>query len=788
MREGRTELFRIATISLMIVALCGGAIAAEDRRAGIRERAMTTYIHGMTEEIAIRDFGRRSVPQLLQLLEDPNFPRRDNVVAILGYLGDRRSTEALLNFIDNPPKRLDDPTEERAMLLAPQSLGQIASRGESRALQALLEMTARESNGGVLSRAAVRGNRPAALRDDLVHMALRGLAYSGAPEARGRIDAISRGRTNSVRGGRDQRRSAESAMELFNNLSGSVPSQPADAPDALPTDADRGMQSLDQGFSESSSAAEPSDLDTSHFNVNNSNLDFTNHVNVTSPIDDARVDAILAAASLRMGRSNFAGDVACCAGLQRTGNATTFGSANDGLDIIDTSSELSSVLSLGPARFKVVRAINYCGGTGTNIIGCAWVGGDGAAVVRYGNIGTEGTLWAHEYGHNVGLSHNNNSSSYIMYGSLGSSNTGLTQAECELFHTPSGGTNASLTDIGSCDDVDGDDVQDRIDNCPGVANNDQLDSDGDDVGDACEGGCGNGIVDDGEQCDSGDLNGESCSSRGYDGGTLACASDCTIDESACTLCGNGVRESGEACDGSDLGGASCSDQSCTGGAPTCTASCSIDFSACSGCPTCDNDGVCEDGEDCDGCPNDCIAGAGATCGDGVCNAADGEDCINCAADCRGRQNGNPSNRYCCGAGGGQNPVPCSDNRCNQGTDWSCSDLPRSPSCCGDLVCEDIESSFNCEIDCGAAPLCGDGICNSGEDTCSCESDCGLPPLSEISCSDGDDNDCDGFADCSDSECSASPECSCAPLGDSCSSNGDCCSNKCRGANGRKTCK
>lgn len=56
------------------------------------------------------------------------------------------------------------------------------------------------------------------------------------------------------------------------------------------------------------------------------------------------------------------------------------------------------------------------------------------------------------------------------------------------------------------------------------------------------------------------------------------------------------------------------------------------------------------------------------------------------------------------------------------------------------------------------PQCGDGTCESGEDICSCSADCGTPPGSEISCSDGADNDCDGAVDCSDSDCSADPVC------------------------------
>jgi hypothetical protein len=58
---------------------------------------------------------------------------------------------------------------------------------------------------------------------------------------------------------------------------------------------------------------------------------------------------------------------------------------------------------------------------------------------------------------------------------------------------------------------------------------------------------------------------------------------------------------------------------------------------------------------------------------------------------------------------------------------------------------------------------------------------------EVSCSDGVDNDCDGDTDLGDLDCNGG-FCTDSQLGESCSADGDCCSNKCRGASGRKVCK
>ncbi|MGB5754291.1 MAG: hypothetical protein WBN87_15645, partial [Thermoanaerobaculia bacterium] len=246
-----------------------------------------------------------------------------------------------------------------------------------------------------------------------------------------------------------------------------------------------------------------------------------------------------------------------------------------------------------------------------------------------------------------------------------------------------------------------------------------------------------------------------------------CGEACVPDETTELTCDDGNDND---CDNL----VDCDDADCAGD-PACAAG------------PCDNDGVCETGEDCISCPNDCISGTmpGAVCGNGICEAGDGEDCLSCAADCNGTQNGRPSNRFCCGDGDGQNPVSCSDSRCTAGG-LMCTDVPTTPGsyCCGDATCEGAEDSFNCEIDCGAAPFCGDGTCDPGEDQCSCTADCGIPPGSEAGlCTDGIDNDCGGGIDCADADCTSDPACICLPKNTSCSLDSECCSGDCKG-NGR----
>ncbi|MHC4321595.1 MAG: zinc-dependent metalloprotease family protein, partial [Planctomycetota bacterium] len=435
---------------------------------------MATYIHGMTEEIAQNEFGPESVTVLIELLADPDFPRRDNIVAVLGYLGNNHATTALLNLLKNPPGLIMIPEEERALLLAPQSLGQIAGRGEPNSLKALMAMTSHGNNGDILASTAQQARNPAAFRDDLIHMAMRGLAYSGSAKGLGRLQAINRGTIKPAPRGKDLKKSANQAIELLDRLyfGNAVSESSGGIFYNFDGEAGNGTRKSSTLGIEMSGTVSPA-FDGTHLQVNNSLLDYANHVDVTNPMTDTRLDDILADASLRMGRADFSEDVACCAGIERTGTEKEFGTEGDDLDVIDNNSELSQVLNDNTARVKIVKEINYCGGSGTNIIGCAWIGGNGMAVVRRTNLGQEGVLWAHEYGHNTGLQHNTTGNSYIMYGTLSSTNKALTQPECDNFHTPVPGAQAILDDIGECTDIDGDEVQDLVDNCPGIPNNDQ---------------------------------------------------------------------------------------------------------------------------------------------------------------------------------------------------------------------------------------------------------------------------------------------------------------------------
>jgi hypothetical protein len=275
-----------------------------------------------------------------------------------------------------------------------------------------------------------------------------------------------------------------------------------------------------------------------------------------------------------------------------------------------------------------------------------------------------------------------------------------------------------------------------------------------------------------------DFNTRICSFK-FDSCGTVCTVDADCDDGA--FC-NGAETCNTGTGTCQAGSDPCPGDDCNEGSDVCVA------------VVCNNNGVCESGEDCNNCANDCISGStsGAVCGNGICEAGNGENGVNCSADCNSRLGGKPSNRFSCGLNDGYSPNGCGDSRCVTGG-FQCTEVPVSSDsfCCGDTTCEGAEDSFTCEIDCGAPPFCGDGTCDPGEDKCSCAEDCGVAPTSEAGlCVDGIDNNCGGGTDCADPTCSNDPACNiiCEPQGASCNANAECCSNKCKGPSGGKTCK
>jgi cysteine-rich repeat protein len=166
--------------------------------------------------------------------------------------------------------------------------------------------------------------------------------------------------------------------------------------------------------------------------------------------------------------------------------------------------------------------------------------------------------------------------------------------------------------------------------------------------------CGNGRRDPGETCDGDDLGGAVCPH----GGTLRCQPSClALDTSACLTCGDGRRDPGEACDGADLGGATCQSLGDAGGPLACDARCRFDRT---GCWRCGNGRV-DPGEECDDANtvsgDGCSATCTSECGDGVvergeeCDDANRTDGDGCSSSC--------VREHTYGGGGGEPNDSCS---------------------------------------------------------------------------------------------------------------------------------
>lgn len=138
-----------------------------------------------------------------------------------------------------------------------------------------------------------------------------------------------------------------------------------------------------------------------------------------------------------------------------------------------------------------------------------------------------------------------------------------------------------------------------------------------------------------------------------------------------------------------------------------------------------------------------------------------------------------------GDGDGYNDAACGGNDCNDsnsavnpGAAENCSDNIDN-DCDGFTDEADSDCTINCDID-------GDGYDGS---QCQGWTDCNdldpaVNPGASEDCNNGIDDDCDGLIDGADPGCASS----CSPLGTICSTDSDCCSNKCRGRGTNKICR
>ncbi len=204
--------------------------------------------------------------------------------------------------------------------------------------------------------------------------------------------------------------------------------------------------------------------------------------------------------------------------------------------------------------------------------------------------------------------------------------------------------------------------------------------------------CGNGLLEDGEQCDNGSENSDSV--------VDACRTDCRT-----AYCGDGIADTTEVCDGEDLENLQCSDVGHTGGQLTCSPTCQLDESGCSDC----GDDLAEADEECDG--DDLQSGTCATVTSGVLPDGDLECATQCVFD--------TSVCHDCGNGVIEGSEVC------DGTALGARDCTTEGFNGGVLGCDATSGCL--DVDTTSCTTCGDGICQFelGEDRASCWQDCDL---------------------------------------------------------------
>lgn len=191
--------------------------------------------------------------------------------------------------------------------------------------------------------------------------------------------------------------------------------------------------------------------------------------------------------------------------------------------------------------------------------------------------------------------------------------------------------------------------------------------------------CGNGMLNGSEVCDGSNLNGQTCASLGFVGGTLACNASCTFNTASCTMCGNGLLNGSEVCDGSNLNGQTCVSRGYAGGTLACNSTCTA--FVVTGCSSSTGETICNDGLDNDGDGRidsqdpDCgvFSGIEQNCTDGIDNDSDGYvdcwdyDCVGADA-CRPASQAGVNSYFVClpGVNTTEFGCVCSDDL----TNWS----------------------------------------------------------------------------------------------------------------------
>ncbi len=155
------------------------------------------------------------------------------------------------------------------------------------------------------------------------------------------------------------------------------------------------------------------------------------HRHPSVALSDADADRICRQMGELLSKSDQPGDVATSLRFERLGPVRTLSASVPGT--IQTAAQFEALLRAGPG-VKVVRGINWCGGPGAGIIGCAPLPSAelSICVVRFQEE-LEGILCAHEVGHNAGNNHRTNDPNAIMFPSIDARRCAVNAAESQRY-------------------------------------------------------------------------------------------------------------------------------------------------------------------------------------------------------------------------------------------------------------------------------------------------------------------------------------------------------------------
>src|SRR5262245_47398104 len=175
---------RVVATAIALAAVGGplmGSPTAGRRTRDVRAFVTQWNVHGIPYREA-RALGARAVPELVSMLGDPGLEAHwTKVVWVLGCIGDRSATGALIDFLGRQRGEISVDTFRATLAVLP-ALGHLARAGDAAAFEALTSFTRPEAGKAANLSFSYRRYTGEALREVLGRTAIQGLGIAGTPE------------------------------------------------------------------------------------------------------------------------------------------------------------------------------------------------------------------------------------------------------------------------------------------------------------------------------------------------------------------------------------------------------------------------------------------------------------------------------------------------------------------------------------------------------------------------------------------------------------------------------